>query len=226
MNKRSVLLILLESVFLIVFNTVFFVAGGFSHPVSVWIAYCFIDFAYLMVVATPFLIRKSASSAIFGASIFSISAAYFYVEFVVGVFFILMRQDSFNASLIVQIIIAGIYAVILLLHLLANEQTADSEARKEAEVFYVKNAASRVKLLIGKMGDKKVNKEIEKAYDALHGSPTKSNAEVKETEAIIMDKIGELENAVSANNPQSVQAAANTIVSLVQERNQRLRQAN
>lgn len=226
MNKRSVLLILLESVFLIVFNTVFFVAGGFSHPISVWIAYSFIDFAYLMVVATPFLVRKSASSAIFGASIFSISAGYFYVEFVVGVFFILTSQESFKASLIVQIVIAGIYAVILLLHLLANEQTADSETRRDAEVFYVKNAASRVKLLIGKMSDKKVNKEVEKAYDALHGSPSKSTADVKETEAVIVDKIGELEKAVAANDPQGVQSAASTIISLVQERNQKLRQAN
>ena len=175
MNKKSVLWILLDLVFLVVFNTVFFVAGGTAHSPSTWIAYGFIHFSYLMVLATPFLIRKSSSSAVFGFSIYSISATYFFVEFIVGVFFIMSKQDSYKASLITQIIIAGIYAVILLSHLLANEHTADSVERHEAEVSYIKNASSKVKLLIGKMSDKKTNKEIEKAYDALHASPTKSN---------------------------------------------------
>lgn len=226
MNKKSILWILLDLVFLIVFNTVFFVAGGTSHSASVWIAYGFIHFSYLMVLATPFLIRKSSSSAIFGFSIYSISSTYFLVEFVVGVFFILMKQDSYKTSLIVQIVIAGLYAVILLSHLLANEHTADSVARHEAEVSYIKDAASKVKLLVGKLSDKKANKEIEKVYDALHASPTKSSYAVKEIEASIMDKIGELENAVTSQNLQKIPSIATTLISLVQERNQKLRQQN
>lgn len=226
MNKKSVLWILLDLVFLIVFNTVFFVAGGTSHTPSAWVAYGFIHFSYLMVLATPFLIRKSSSSAVFGFSIYSISSTYFLAEFIVGAFFILMKQDSYKASLIVQIVIAGIYAVILLSHLLANEHTADSVERHEAEVIYIKSAASKVKLLIGKISDKKTNKEIEKVYDALHGSPTKSNYSVKEIEVSIMDKIGELENAVASQNTQKVQLLAGSLLSLVQERNQKLRQSN
>lgn len=226
MNKKSVLWVLLDLVFLIVFNTVFFVVGGTSHAPSVWIAYGFIHFSYLMVLATPFLIRKGKSSAVFGFSIYSISSAYFFVEFIVGVFFILIKPDSYKTSLVVQIVIAGIYAVILLALLLANEHTADSEERQEAEVAYIKEAASKVKLLVGKLSDKKANKEIEKAYDVLHGSPTKSDNSVKDIEASIKSKIGELENAVSAQDTQKAQAVASAVISLVQERNQKLRQLN
>ena len=39
MNKKSILFILLDLVFLAVFNTVFFVVGGTNHPASVWVAY-------------------------------------------------------------------------------------------------------------------------------------------------------------------------------------------
>lgn len=226
MNKKSILWILLDLVFLIVFNTVFFVAGGTSHTPSVWIAYGFIHFSYIMVLATPFLIRKSSSSAVFGFSIYSISSTYFFVEFIVGVFFIVMKQDSYKTSLIVQIVIAGIYAVILLSHLLANEHTADSVARHEAEVSYIKDATSKVKLLVGKMSDKKAKKEIEKVYDALHASPTKSSYAVKEIEVNIMGKIEELESAVTSQNLQKVQSIATKLISLVQERNQKLRQQN
>ena len=70
MNKKSVLWILLDLVFLAVFNTVFFVAGGTDHTASVWISYGFIHFAYLMVLVTPFLIRKSSSAAVFGFSLY------------------------------------------------------------------------------------------------------------------------------------------------------------
>ena len=46
MKKKIALWIILDLIFLIVFNTVFFVAGGADHPASVWISYGFIHFAY------------------------------------------------------------------------------------------------------------------------------------------------------------------------------------
>src|SRR5699024_4531039 len=103
MNKKSVLWILLDLIFLAVFNTVFFVAGGTDHTASVWISYGFIHFAYLMVLVTPFLIRKSSSAAVFGFSLYSISSTYFLLEFVVGLIFIFMKSESYKASLIVQV---------------------------------------------------------------------------------------------------------------------------
>ena len=115
MNKKSILYILLDLVFLAVFNTVFFVAGGTEHPASVWIAYGFIHFSYLMVLVTPFLIRKSSSQAVFGFSLYSVSVVYFFVEFIVGLIFIFIGSDSYKSSLVVQVIIAGIYAVMLIL---------------------------------------------------------------------------------------------------------------
>lgn len=226
MNKKSILWIIFDLIFLVVFNTVFFVIGGAEHPASVWISYVFIHFAYFMVIATPFLIRKSSSTAVFGFSLYSISSTCFLIEFVVGIIFIFLKGESYKASLVVQIIIAGVYAVLLLSHLIANEHTADSVERHENEVSYIKNAASKVKLLVGKMNDKKSNKEIERAYDALHASPIKSDYTVRDIEASIKSKIEELENAVSAQNPQKVQTVASALISLVQERNQKLRQLN
>ena len=66
--------------------------------------------------------------------------------------------------------------------MIANEYTADSVERHEDEVAYIKNAASRVKMLIGKASDKKDNKEIERVYDLLHSSPSRSIAIVKSLE--------------------------------------------
>ena len=135
MGKKSVLWIILDLIFLAVFNTVFFVAGGFHHPASVWISYGFIHFSYLMVIITPFLIRKSSSAAVFGFSLYSVSYSYFLLEFVVGLIFVLIKSDSFKAALVIQIIIAGLYGVLLISNLIANESTAESirEAIKESK---------------------------------------------------------------------------------------------
>ena len=92
MNKKNVLWILLDLVFLVVFNVVFFVASGTQHPASVWISYGFIHFAYIMLLVTPFLIRKSSSAAVFGFSLYSISSTYFFVAFIAGIVFILIHS--------------------------------------------------------------------------------------------------------------------------------------
>lgn len=223
MNKKSVLWILLDLIFLVVFNTVFFVAGGTDHTASVWISYGFIHFAYLMVLVTPFLIRKSSSAAVFGFSLFSISSTYFLLEFVVGLIFIFMKSESYKASLIVQVIVAGIYAALLLSHLIANEHTADSVERHEEEIAYIKTASSRVKALIGKANDKKANKEIEKAYDTLHSSPSKTVATVRSIESNVMNKVAELEGAVSDQDTATIITTAGEIVALMEERNRKIR---
>lgn len=223
MNKKSVLYLLLELVFLVVFNTVFFVAGGTEHPVSVWISYVFIHLAYLMVIITPILVRKSSSAAVFGFSLGSISSVYFFVEFIVGLIFIFIRSESYKSSLIVQIIIAGIYAILLISNLIANEKTADDVERHEAEVAYIKDASSKVRLLMDKMSDKKANREIERVYDLLHSSPSKSTASAKTIESEISDRVYDLESAVREGSAENVIAISQIIVSLVEERNRIIR---
>lgn len=224
MKKKTLLWVALDLVFLIVFNTVFFVTGGTDHTTSVWISYAFIHFAYLMVLVTPFLIRRSSSAAVFGFSIYTISSVYFLVELVVGIVFIFLKQDSYKPPLIVQVVIAGIYAIILISHLIANESTADSIERHEQEVAYIKEASSRVKPMIGKLSDKKANREIGKLYDLLHSSPSKPSGAVYSLETSIMEMIENLEASVAANNIESSLSTVRKITTTVEERNRKLKQ--
>lgn len=226
MNKKTVLWIILDLIFLAVFNTVFFVMTGLQHPASVWISYGFIHFAYLMVIVTPFLIRKSSSAAVFGFSLYSISSTYFLIEFVTGIVFVILKSDSLKVALVVQIVIAGIYGILLISHLIANESTADSVERHEDEVAYIKTAASRVKALVGKATDKKANKEIERVYDLIHSSPTKSISAVRYLESSVMSQISDLEDAVQAGETDLIIATADEIISTMEERNRKLRLSN
>lgn len=223
MKKKTALWILLDLVFLLVFNVVFFVAEGEKHLASVWIAYAFIHFAYLMVLVTPYLIRKSSSAAVFGFALYSVSSIYFLIQLAVGIVFICLKQESIKVSLITQIVIAGIYALILISNLIANESTAASLEKHEAEVGYIKESSSRVHSLIDKVGDKRADKAIEKTYDLLHASPAKTSSSVQSLEREILSLTWELESAVFEKDVDGVIAAAEAINTKAEERNRRLK---
>ena len=223
MNKQNVLWVLLDLVFLVVFNIVFFVVGGTEHEPSAWLSYGFIHFAYLMVVVTPFLTRKSSSSSVFGFTLFAIAVSYFLVELVVGVVFCILNMADYKVALVTQVVLAGIYLAILLSNLIANEETADALQVKESEVAFIKTGTIRLKGLLSSTGDKQTDKAIETAYDTLRSSPTSSDPSVRQYELAILDDIDGLEAAINNNDLQNARGLAERITSNANERKLHLR---
>lgn len=223
MGKKNILWIFLDLVFLVVFNMVFFIAGGIYHPASVWISYGFIHFAYMMLLATSFFIRKSSNAVIFRFSLYAISSMYFFVAFIVGIVFVIMHPESYKASLIIQVVIAGGDAIILLSNMLANENTAESIERHEVELQYVKRSSAMLKGIMDMTDNKTLKKNIEKAYDLLYSSQVKSDNSVYDYEVMVMDLIETLENNVSKNDDEAANAVLEKIIKNANERNRRLR---
>lgn len=223
MEKTSAQWIGLSLIFLIVFNVVFFVTGGFEHKSSVWISYGFIHFAYFMLLLTPALIRDGKSSALFGFSIFSVSAAYFLLEFIVGVVFILISLDGYKIAFLVQLVIAGLYGIALISNMLANEHTADVEEKRQYQISYVKNASVKLKGLLEIINDKECKKKVERVYDAISSSPVKSHPNLAHIENHILQSIYELEDKISTGNNEQIISLANSLLVAVNERNMKLK---
>mgnify|MGYP006956030846 CR=1 FL=1 len=217
--KKTVPQIILDLVFLLVFNAVFFILGGTEHSVSVWLSYGFIHFAYLMVLITPILTRKSGGTTVVGFSICAISSIYFLVEFIIGLVFVFRTNASVEITLVVQIIITGLYAVVLLSSLLVNERTVNATETQENEVAYIKAAASRIQLLMLKAPNRDARKSVERVYDVIHTSPTRSSPLVYPIEMQIENLITKLEEAVKANKSADVITLSSEIISLIEERN-------
>ena len=226
MKKTNVLWFILDLIFLVIFNVFFFVIGGVGHNVSVWISYGFIHFAYFMLLLTPVLIRKGKSSAVFGFSLYSISSVYFLIEFVTGIIFILVSRDSYNAALLVQLCIAGLYGIILISNLIANEHTADVEEKRQYQIAYVKDASAKLKGLLENISDKETKKKVERVYDAIYSSPVKSHPDLIQMENQILQSINGLESAVSTGNKDTIISLANSLLGATNERNMRLKTLN
>ena len=226
MKKTKIFWYLLDSIFLIVFNLYFFLLKGIEQPASVWISYASIHLAYLMLLITPFFVRKGSVSADYGRPLFVITTSYFFLALIVGVVFIAISPESITVALLVQVTIAAIFAILLLTNLIANEYTADNIERHEIELKYVKESSSRLDALLKQISDNAIRKKVEKAYDLIHSSQIKSSSSVKTVEQDVISEIDNLENALKQNNIEKIQLTVDKICNLANERNRQLKLLN
>lgn len=224
--KKTVLYVILDLIFVMIFNVIFFTVGGTDHPSSVWLSYAFIHFAYAMLLVTPLLVRKSSSSHTFSSVLSAISSTYFFAELIVGSVFILLSPDSVKAAFLVQIVIFAIYAFFLISNMISNENTADSLERHETELKFVKECSAKLKYLMDTTSDYNIKKCVESAYDAVHSSQVKSNIAVRQLELQVINLTDTLSSQVRNGLADEAASTANAIISAVCERNTQLKLMN
>jgi len=218
---------MLDSFFLIVFNVLFFMLI-FTKDIkdTVWISYGFIHFAYFLLLVTPLLVRQGKADYIYRRPLYAITTTYFLIELIIGIVLILKFPDSFTLTIVTQVILAFVFMAWLLSHLIANEYTANSVERREIELQYVKESASRIKPFLKQVTDKSANKKIQMLYDLIHSSPVKSHHDVYIIEQEVTNEIETLSCAVRQNDIEKIVIIADKIYSLAEKRNNRLRLLN
>lgn len=226
MKKTNTLWVMMDSIFLIIFNALFFVLGGTDHTMSVWISYGFVHFAYFMLLATPFLVCEGKSAAVFGFSLYAISSMYFFIELIAGVIFILVSPENYKAPLLVQLCIAGIYAVFLISNMIANERTAEAEEKRQYEIDYVKKAAAEIASIMNGISDRDTKRKVEKVYDAINASPVKSHTNLLSLESQILVAIANLRSVIGTNNKETIISQSDALLTMINERNRQLKLYN
>jgi len=227
MKRVNILWLLLNSLFLIVFNFLFFMLSDFGNcNNSVWLSYGFIHFSYILLLLTPFFARRGKVEYIYRRPPFFVTTTYFLIQLGVGITFILIAPETVKVALIVQVILAGLFLTWLLAHLIANEHTADSAERREPELQFIKESSAKLQTVLQQITDCATAKKVERVYDLLHSSPAKSNADVRPLEQQIISEIERLESVVSQNETEQIVSIADKIYRLVEERNRQLRTSN
>lgn len=209
-------------VFLIVFNVIFFVIGGFDHGTAEWISYLFITLAYLCMVLVPLISENSKNNVITRGSVTVVSSTYFIVEFVVGLIFILALQSAWQAALVIQIIMFAAYVIGAFFMTRANDRTAAAEQVQAAERAQFNTLVMNAQMLVSAAKSDEMLKEIEQVVDDLRCSPVKSIPEVAGIEGAIFQQLNDLQVAVYAGNAEQVSTLSASIRQLVTQRNQML----
>ena len=181
---------LLNSLFLIVFNLLFFMLCDLGNAnASVWISYVFIHVAYLALLLTPFLVRKSVAEIDYRRPLYTVTTSWFLTQLLVGVALIVIAPDSVKVTINIQVVLAGIFLALLVANLLANEHTADNAERHEAELQYVKESSAKLHSFLQQITDRATVKKVERVYDLIRSSPARSNAGVRSLEQQIISEI-------------------------------------
>jgi signal transduction histidine kinase len=226
MKKINVLWSILDSVFLLIFNAFYFILSGPNKLMSHWVFYGFVHFAYIMLIFTPLLIRKGKGSAVFGFSLYYISSLYFIIELLIGIVFLYLSITNIKIIFLTQLLIASIYLIIFISHLIANEHTSDAIESRQKNIDFVKKYSSEINSIMNHCNDITDKKNIEKIYDALYTSPVRSNVQVIEVENDIINYINDLRNAVYSNKREAMINIVNELLNMVDERNRILKTNN
>lgn len=212
--------------FLLIFNTFFFVLGGRQHDTPVWISYAFVHFSYVALIVAPYLVPKGRSSAVFGLTMGAVASGYFVFEFIVGSTFILVSPKRYEGPFLTQLLLAGLFVVVLAWTAAANEGTRAAEDSGRIETAYLKAAMSEVASMIPGIPDRETRRRVEGVLDAIASSPVKSHQSLSDLEARILAAIDAMGAMAASSNRQGVIVQADALIGMLSERQRQLKLLN
>ena len=233
MNKKTFILILLFSLFLIAFNILYFIYIDFKGANSAtWISYGFIHLSYIVFILSIFLIKKSKADNSYDIATAFVTWKYFCTAYAVGVgcifkttlvpqglsFAIRDLQEPFW-PLLTQTIIAVTFIAWWLASLWANEVTAESMTRQEQDHQFIKNGSLMLNGIVCNTSDEKIRRVVERCYDVMSSSPERSHASVQQLEQKILDAIGDMERASRHGNTEGLTRLADDVTGMLRDRN-------
>lgn len=216
--KKNIPYIIIYLVFIVVFNIVYFLFKPEETNASAWISYALIHIAYIAVVVTQFLDKKY-EEVVLNLSSYLVSSIYFIVEFIVGIVFILINPEGYKLALSLQIIVLGLYLIILVANLITNRKITDSLDETNQDRNYVKGVSAVISAILTHEHDVQVMKKLGVLYDIVHGSQIKTNADAMIIEAEIENRIMALEKRIMTMGVEEQIMEINLLISLANKRN-------
>lgn len=215
-TKNKTLFIILDSLFLIVFNVCFFLlTDQEDRTTTTWINYGCIQAAYLLFLLTPLLYPKNVAKDV-DMPVYSLTFGFWWFELVLSI--ILMNVSvSTTYNIIIQVICWTVMLARLIVLSLVNINTSEKQQRHQQELFYVKTAEGLLRTKLSSITDKQEYRQLEQVYDYVRTSPVKSNASAKVLESQILQKINFL--AVESD-ASKISTLCKDILILAQQRNQ------
>lgn len=218
MTKKNILTIILDSVFIVAFNVLFFLNGGIQHVAAVWTAYGFLHFAYLMVLITPLIASKGSTAVLSKTTTYTISLLFFIVELLFAIITFITKTERIKLVILIEIVICAIYVIILVINLLADDSIANKQKRHESENDFIKGISNQIKYIQTLVSDNDAKKKLESLYYLAHSSPSKSGESMKFYENEIVRNISLLEDASNQSKITDILRISGEIERLLNKR--------
>lgn len=222
--KRFFLKTVIALVFIILLDGLFFLFKDISNcPDSVLSALIGLNIAYISLFLVPICASKQNGTKVLSDTLYLVGAIYFILEFIVGITFLFWEQDSMKLPLIIQSVLFGLYIIILLGNVLANDTTQKSINKQNAESDNIKAMIAQVETILYLIKDDKAYKVITSLYEDLKVSPIRSHIDVVDIEKEISILLMQMYDFAKAEEFSEVVKIAGQIKQLIAQRNSKLK---
>ena len=166
------------------------------------------------------IITGDKSEKFLGYARFPIVAVYSVLTFIISALFILINVKSVTLSVIVQVILLGLFAIVMCTNTMANNASKNITNIDKANYNKVTDMAKRIELIMQSVDDREFYKKIEKAYDSVKNANVTLQGDSTQIDNEIMQAIGVLEVVAQNKNYDMTEEQVNKINNLVAKRNQ------
>lgn len=222
--KSNIYRIVLRILFPVLFILLFFMFAGTEHGATCWIGFGFILFSYIVMLLTPMFVPESKSSHIFSFTGGTLTSTYFFVNLVPGLIFLIWDFEQWKIAIAIELVLLAAFLAIYLPLLISDEETAQKENYRQAQVQVVKNYLSKVKVIAGRAADMQTRKIILRIVDELNSCPSNTTRATKSVDSRISAELENLEYAVDINDSEEIKMISASLIKLIKERKEASRQ--
>lgn len=216
--KTTLIRIVFTLVFLVVFNTLFFLLSGTDNPTSVWVSYAYIHVAYFTILFLPVLKTKGDASYYLSSVLYGQAITYFILELIAGVVFIIYRMESPVWSLVVQTALWLIFVVLILGNAWANQATAQSLEKRKQDIDAYQSMRMSLKRLMAKTDKPELKRLIADCSDKLEASSSRQTQESEKIDIEIKQAIASLRQSITGDDVEESTSLARQLAGLIEER--------
>lgn len=216
--KTTLIRIVFTLVFLVVFNTLFFLLSGTDNPTSVWVSYAYIHVAYFTILFLPVLKTKGDASYYLSSVLYGQAITYFILELIAGVVFIVYRMESPVWSLVVQTALWLIFVVLILGNAWANQATAQSLEKRKQDIDAYQSMRMSLKRLMAKTDKPELKRLIADCSDKLEASSSRQTQESEKIDIEIEQAIASLRQSLTGDDIEESTSLARQLAGLIEER--------
>ncbi|MEO3945884.1 hypothetical protein [Gorillibacterium sp. CAU 1737] len=220
-KKQNQLWLAFFLVFVVVFNTIVFLVRT-EYTSAFWVSYAAIHVAYFLFFLSSSSLPKVKNALVFGYPLVALSAAYFVCSFLVGMAFMYWDEATFNASFIPQLILAAIYALLVIPQLFFTEASIARQQENRTSVDYIRMHAQEILALMNQVKERAFQKKLEKVYDAFQSSQLKTHPSLFGVEDAIAQSVQRLKETIREEGYQEAERQIEDLLALIAERNAKL----
>lgn len=206
--------LILKLVFPVIFNLAFLLVLGTSATASQLLSWFAINVSY---GAFLFTLREpvKANLSVLRFSLYLIGAVYWVVELVVGLVFMILLSQSPMLAGVVQLVLFGLFMVVLLSSKMANVSTEQSLERQRNFSLFLQGIRRGVSDCRSQMNSAVLG-ELEQALEV---SPLVTTPEVASLEQRLRNNLKGLQHVVAAKDRARTDQIAATMLQLLKQRN-------